>query len=878
MAALRYRDEHNKVGYLQKPKGSDDYHQVLHFLSASHIRYALTNDPIIFDSLVKQFWSTATLRSPKLGPPAIIATIDETPYIITEDSVRSQLQLADDGGIDDLPIAEIYSGMDNLGYVTEGKLTFYKNKFSPQWRFLVHTILHCLSTKSGSWDQFGSSIVVALICLSDGRRFNWSSYIFKGMVSNIGNAKKFLMYPRFLQTILADMLPQDRNGEGAGVDAQAVPPPIPEPIPEPMPEPDQPQDHLSIPPRPPTSNPFTSTNVENKPLGGSFHASPPRSAQAPPAGHTSRGAEDLITLTALSSVVSTFVQKVNSLETELKAHKQLFKDVVGKLVKKVKAMEVKLKPKKRNVVVSDSDQEEGGEQAVDLDALIALANAAVTVDSNIHPGGPSNDPAASSHIPTDCDFAPAHSTSPSRDPFKGKGVAKPSSPVSERTKKQLADERLSEIEAARLEALERERSEKEKAEIARQDAIYAKQLEQEEEMSASQRETRQAEVLSSAKHYSDADWIDIMAQVHANAGLSSELLGADVNDDNFAERMVALINQRKRAFAEQTAKEKRDKPMTPAQQREYMRVFVKNQSTTIYSTGWSMKYVKSLTDEQLIAEFEKIRMVVADLKSNELRRTLKRAGEALEPDISKKQKSTEAPTPSVPDVPQPQVVSSSKSSGTRRKSLGRSHITKPELDLDADDKTFIKVVSDEDTEDEALILWSAFAGWEVISTPLGEINALYMMDQSTKHFTTLREILHMVDRQDLLKLYGLVVKYYKDHPVTGVRLMLWGDLQVLMDSQAGGKGSSVWNHQSLWQIRCWRLYTLSNVHVLETVSGEVLYMFADVSYPLSVELIERMLKHKLEIAKDVVGNDMTTAEQLIQFIKNQLVAAQVSPA
>ncbi|GJY42176.1 hypothetical protein Tco_0429446, partial [Tanacetum coccineum] len=122
--------------------------------------------------------------SPELGPPAILATIDETPYTITEDSVRSQLQLADDGGIDDLPIAEIYSGMDNLGYVTEGKLTFYKNKFSPQWRFLVHTILHCLSTKSGSWDQFGSLIVVALICLSDGRKFNWSSYISKGMLKD----------------------------------------------------------------------------------------------------------------------------------------------------------------------------------------------------------------------------------------------------------------------------------------------------------------------------------------------------------------------------------------------------------------------------------------------------------------------------------------------------------------------------------------------------------------------------------------------------------------------------------------------------------------------------------------------------------------------
>ncbi|GKD12125.1 hypothetical protein Tco_1196532, partial [Tanacetum coccineum] len=252
--------------------------------------------------------------------------------------------------------------------------------------------------------------------------------------------------------------------EGARVAAQAVPPPIPETILETWPEPDQPQDHLSTPPRQQTSDPIApvfehgqsldpniasflrahetddkplpSTNMEDKPLGGSFHASLPRSTQAPPACHTSRGVEDLITLTALSSVVSTFMQKVNSLEIELKAHKQLFKDVVGKLVKKVKAMEVKLKTKKRKVVVSDSNQEEGGEQAVDLDALIALANAVVTVDSNIPPGGASNNPAASSHIPT------------------------------ERTKKQLADKGLSEIEAARLEALERERSEKEKAEIA----------------------------------------------------------------------------------------------------------------------------------------------------------------------------------------------------------------------------------------------------------------------------------------------------------------------------------------------------------------------------------------------------------------------------
>ncbi|GJX90284.1 putative ribonuclease H-like domain-containing protein [Tanacetum coccineum] len=315
MAALRYRDEHNKVGYLQKPKGSDDNHQILDFLGASHIRYALTHDPIIFDSLVKQFWSTATLRSSELGPPTILATIDKTPYTITEESVRSQLQLVDDGGIDDLPIVDIYSGMDNLGYVTEGKLTFFKNKFSPQWRFLVHTLLHCLSTKSGSWDQFGSSIAVALICLSDGRCFNWSSYIFKGMLgietsitrqyhvfklSSKLFANMKLNFVGQTLPLLDVMLTQAQEGEGAGADAQAVPPPLPETILETRHESDYSQDHVSTPTRPQATphvapvfkhdqqtepNIASSSRIhetEDDSLGGSFHVSPPRFTQSSP--------------------------------------------------------------------------------------------------------------------------------------------------------------------------------------------------------------------------------------------------------------------------------------------------------------------------------------------------------------------------------------------------------------------------------------------------------------------------------------------------------------------------------------------------------------------------------------------------------------------
>ncbi|GJU08855.1 hypothetical protein Tco_1125285 [Tanacetum coccineum] len=48
------------------------------------------------------------------------------------------------------------------------------------------------------------------------------------------------------------------------------------------------------------------------------------------------------------------------------------------------------------------------------------------------------------------------------------------------------------------------------------------------------------------------------------------------------------------------------------------------------------------------------------------------------------------------------------------------------------------------------------------------------------------------------------------------------------------------------------------------------------SYPASAQLMKKMLKHKLEVEIDGIGNDLTYAEQLIQFIKNQVAASTPS--
>nr|GFB96075.1 synaptobrevin, longin-like domain protein [Tanacetum cinerariifolium] len=61
-----------------------------------------------------------------------------------------------------------------------------------------------MSPKSSSWNQFPSSIATTLICLSTGKTYNFSRFILEGMIGNVKATKhKFLMYPRFLQMILA---------------------------------------------------------------------------------------------------------------------------------------------------------------------------------------------------------------------------------------------------------------------------------------------------------------------------------------------------------------------------------------------------------------------------------------------------------------------------------------------------------------------------------------------------------------------------------------------------------------------------------------------------------------------------------------------------
>ncbi|GJT35473.1 hypothetical protein Tco_0925892 [Tanacetum coccineum] len=136
MSTQKFTETHNLVWFLEKPEESNGFKEIIDFLNASSVQYALT----------------------------IQALVNKKKVIITEMSIRSDLKLDNAEGTDCLPTATIFAELERMGYenLTQ-KLTFYKAYFSSQWKSLIHTILQCLSAKTTSWNEFSSTMASAII-------------------------------------------------------------------------------------------------------------------------------------------------------------------------------------------------------------------------------------------------------------------------------------------------------------------------------------------------------------------------------------------------------------------------------------------------------------------------------------------------------------------------------------------------------------------------------------------------------------------------------------------------------------------------------------------------------------------------------------------
>ncbi|GKE76273.1 hypothetical protein Tco_1542393, partial [Tanacetum coccineum] len=147
MANLKFADTDNMVAFLSKPRESDGSEQI----------------------------STVNVRTIN-GKSQLHAPVDGKKIIITESSIRRDLQLADEEGVDSLLNSTIFEQLTLMG------------------------------PKTTAWNEFSSTMASAIICLAINQKFNFSKFIFKSMVRNLDNfSGKFLMYPRFMQVFLEQL-------------------------------------------------------------------------------------------------------------------------------------------------------------------------------------------------------------------------------------------------------------------------------------------------------------------------------------------------------------------------------------------------------------------------------------------------------------------------------------------------------------------------------------------------------------------------------------------------------------------------------------------------------------------------------------------------
>ncbi|GJS66602.1 retrovirus-related pol polyprotein from transposon TNT 1-94 [Tanacetum coccineum] len=88
------------------------------------------------------------------------ALVDGKKIIITESTMRRDLQLEDAEGVDCLPNSTIFKQLTLMG------------------------------SKTTAWNEFSNTMAFAILCLATNQKFNFSKYIFESMVKNLDNKQK----------------------------------------------------------------------------------------------------------------------------------------------------------------------------------------------------------------------------------------------------------------------------------------------------------------------------------------------------------------------------------------------------------------------------------------------------------------------------------------------------------------------------------------------------------------------------------------------------------------------------------------------------------------------------------------------------------------
>nr|GFB09603.1 hypothetical protein [Tanacetum cinerariifolium] len=533
--------------------------------------------------------------------------------------------------------------------------------------------------------------------------------------------------------------------------------------------------------RPPSPTRKSSFHADISEGGGDFVSSP-KSNEAPqtPAVTAAGGAEDSVALTALSLKLDRCINKVTSLENKLGTTKKVLGGAVLKLVTKVNRLEGLLQQRKQRLVLSNSEGDNASptEQDINLEALHTLPSKSLGADSTDKAAG------------HDAAEVPADATMP----FRRRRLRKPfTSFPSAHVPENIPAGAGIPAAATTIPAGS-------KAPMV-DDSLPADLL------------SEQERILKNLHDYQLVE--DLAKKIHAE------------QEAEFARQQEELAQK---AQVERVASPTEHGPGLSDQRRPEL-----DAAQLIYTEAdWVELLAKIATNSALSKQ-----LLGDDVPASVPAAPSFTADVSVSADTTPEVPAAESrladtPTASAHISVENSIAASTHSSSCRR----RKHIAKKRVTpiVDIADAALIKFDSDIGSDDDPL-LYAPYAGWKMVPSSLGSVHAYSDMAGHTKYFTSLRELLHMVERTDLQKLLGTVDNLYQREDPDTFALLFW------------------------------RLYPRAQAYILETVDGRVIYMFVDVSYSLSAATLERMLKHGLEVPKLLVGGDLTMAEQLISFIK-----------
>nr|GEX72229.1 hypothetical protein [Tanacetum cinerariifolium] len=205
MSTHTFAKTHNLITFLEKPTESDRFEQIVDFLNANPIMYALTVSPTIYTSCIKQFW-TFTKGKTVNEDVRLQALVDGKKVILNEASIRRDLRLDDAEGTACLPNAAIFEDWQEWGIknhlksLLPIKLYFLLNGnflFIPFCNDLVLKLLSGMNStalwrlQSSSWPIIKNSTFPSTL---------------DNTVKNLEAGVKFYMFPRFVQVFVNHQL------------------------------------------------------------------------------------------------------------------------------------------------------------------------------------------------------------------------------------------------------------------------------------------------------------------------------------------------------------------------------------------------------------------------------------------------------------------------------------------------------------------------------------------------------------------------------------------------------------------------------------------------------------------------------------------------